>query len=498
MATKTDVLKLAERFIFIQEGGASPSSAPRFRGEAIFGGINIPLGDVNPIYLPSRDRPNNWDIVDTTQGSQGLPNSDFTARVNFVLYKKWLEIIGARCPVVGYVKHDDCGRPDDPRSWLYKKLLFDLTFTDFTDAQDGTLQGDDQAPVELTGSWTALSETILYPIKFQEVADTEILSDVIDGFYSNVASCGGRCGKREDSCNNFYALTALNTGSPGLSSQLVLSTDDKVTWDALDIPTLGGLGATAMDDAGSFIIVVSRNEAAHHFIRFTDADALDTSGWSKITTNYVGGNWDVFALSPEEIYIAGDAGYAYLLEDPTGAPIVLTDGSIVTDDLKHVDGFVQTIVFAGDAGKVLISQNRGTALVERAITLVDGTVITGDVQSLGVLSDNIWFLAVGGTLYFTEDTGVTYTEKAIDASITVINSIRWADGLVGYLTAEVGGAGTVYRTHDAGYSWQNTTPDIDGIPTTTRFNFAAPCAVNEVAAGGRVSVGGDGLLAIAT
>ena len=92
----------------------------------------------------------------------------------------------------------------------------------------------------------------------------------------------------------------------------------------------------------------------------------------------------------------------------------------------------------------------------------------------------------------------TYQAKALNSGISVINSIRFSNPLVGYITAELGGAGTVYRSHDAGYSWQNNDPDIDGIPTVQRFNFAAPCGVNEVAAGGRVSVAGDGLLALAT
>lgn len=494
----SDILKLAERFIYIQEGGATPASKPLYRGEMIFGGWNEPQGDVNPIYLPSRDRANNWDIVDITQAAPGLPTSDFTVRVNYILYKKWRDILDARCPVIGYVKHDDCGRPDDPNSWLYKKLIYRMYLTDFTDAQDGTLNPDDQAAVELTGSYSGIAVYTLFPIAFKEVADTEILAEVVDGFYASVESCGGRCGDRKDACNNLYVLTALNAGSPGLSSQLVLSTDDKETFDSLDIPTLGGLSADAMADAGSHIIVVSKNDNAHHYIKFSDADSLDTTGWASISTNYVGGLWDVFALSPEEIYIAGDAGYAYRLDEPDGTPTVLTDGSIVTDDLKHVDGHVRTIVFAGDSGKVLVTENKGEALIERAITLKDGSVITGNVQALGVLSDNIWFLAVGGVLYYTTDKGVTYTIKAINSNITVINSIRFSNPLVGYLTAEINGVGTIYRTHDAGYSWHNSDPDVSGIPTVQRYHFAAPCGVNECAAGGRVSVGGDGLLAVAT
>ncbi len=496
----SDILKIAERTFFLQEGGASPISQPLYRGEAVGGGFNTPQGDVTPIYLPSREQANNWDIVDVYQGAEGLPTSDFTARVNYVLYRKWQTLRKRRCPFTLFVKHNDCKRPDDPRAWVYKKIYLDTRFTDFTDAADGTLQGDDQAPVELTGSITALREYILYPIKFEEVADAAILAEVLDGFYASVASCGGKCGERKDECSNFYALTALNSGSPGLSSQLVISTDNKETWDALDIPTLGGQAGTAIADAGSYIVLVSKNQAKHHFISFSDANALDTGGWASVATGYQAGVglWGVFAISPEEIYIAAADGYAYRLNSPTGEPDTLTDGSITTDDLKHVDGYIRTVVFAGDNGKVLVTQNGGNSLVLKPITLTDGSTVTGNVTALGVLSDNIWFLAVGGKLYYTVDTGNTYREKALNSNITVINSIRFSNPAVGYITAELNGAGKVYRTHDSGYSWFDNEPDIADVPTALRYNFAAPCGVNEVAAGGLISAGSDGVLAIAS
>lgn len=496
----SDMQKIAERSIFLQDGGASPNSQPFYRGEAVLGGINTPQGDVTAIYLPSRSQPNNWDIVDVYQGAEGLPTSDFTARTNVKIYRKWQNLRMKRCPFTVYAKHDACGRPDDPRSWDYKNILYNTRFTDFSDAAVGTLQGDDQAPVELTGSFSAQKEYIVYPIKFEEVADAAILSDVLDGFYSSVASCGGKCGERKDECNNFYALTALNSGSPGLSSQLIVTTDNKESWNALDIPTLGGLAGSAIADAGSYIVLVSAAMKGHQYISFNKANELDPSGWVLIQTDYPNaiGGFDVFALSPEEIYIAASDGYAFRLESPTGSPTTLTDGSIVSDDLKHVDGYISTVVFAGDNGKVLVTQNQGDSLVLKPITLIDGTVITGNVTALSVLSDNIWFLAVGGVLYYTVNTGETYSIKGLDATISVINDIRFSNPLIGYFVAEVAGVGTVYRTHDAGYSWFNDDPDIDGIPTAVRFNFAAPCGTNEVAVGGRVTVSGDGVLSIAS
>lgn len=492
----SDQMKLGERVAFIQEGSSSPASQPRFRGEASFDGFNTPQGDVTQIPLPSRDRPNEWVNVDSYQGQQGLPTSGFTARVSLPLYKKWRSIQQQRCPFTIYAKYDNCARPDDLSSWQFVNIFVKTLMTDFTDSLINPLQGDDQNAVELTGSVTGLREYFLLPIKFEEVADATIDAEVIDGFYTDVFSCGGRCGAQKSECYELFVLTSLNAASLGLSSQLVFSVDNKQTWNALDIVTLGGVTANAMGDAGSYIIVVSENQAGHHYISFTDAKALDTSGWTLVTTGYVQPPIDVYVKSPEEIYLAGNLGYAYKLDSPTGSPTILTDGSIVTDDLRHVDGYSSTVVFAGDNGKVLVSNNDGDSLVEKAV-VVSGVTLTGNITALAVLNENTWFIAIGGSLYYTLDGGDTYTEKAIKSGLSVINDIRFFDGQIGYLSAESGGTALVYRTFDAGYSWYNTAPSLSGLPTASRISCVVPCGANEVAAGGRVSAGGDGILAIA-
>lgn len=495
----SNTTKVGERISFIQEGGQSPDSKPLYRGETSYDGFNTPLGDVNPTYIPSRDRPNSWDIVDVTQGSEGLPTSGFTSRVNDKLYKKWRSLISARCPINIYAKKDDCGRKDDLNSWQFINIYLDARFTDFTDSVLNPLQGDDQATVELTGSITALKELLVFPISFQEFAGDEILADVLDIFYSGVQSCGGRCGERKDDCFELYALTALNAASLGLSSQLVFSIDNKQTWTALDIPTLGGVAANAMGDAGSHIIVISENEAAHNYITFADAKAGLTSGWVKVTSGYVAlqSPLSIYVKSPEEIFMGGNNGYAYKLQDATASPTILTDGSIVSDDLTQVSGYAATVVFAGDSGKVLVSTNDGDSLTERAVT-VNGVVLTDNITALAVTSENAWIIGMNGKVYYTVDYGVTYTEKSIKSGISVINSIRFEPySQIGYMAVEDGGSAVVYRSFDSGYSWHKTAPSIQGLPTAVRINVVAPCGANEVAAGGRVSAGGDGVLAVA-
>lgn len=496
MTNISNTTKIAERVSFIQEGGSSPASQPRYRGETSYDGWNTPLGDRSPTYLPSRIFPNEWDIVDITQGSEGLPTSGFTARVNDALYKKWRKIQQARCSFNIYAKKDDCGRKDDINSWQFINIFLDVGLTDFTDSALNPLQGDDQTTVELTGSLSARKEILVYPVRFETVGASAIDADVIDGFYAGRASCGGKCGERSDECSDLYVLTALNGASLGLSSQLVFTIDDKQTFTALDIPTLGGTSASAMANAGSFIIVVSENQNAHHYISFTDAQNENTLGWTKVETGYSSAPIAVYAKSPEEIFLCGNGGYIWSLESPTGSPTTLSDGSIVTDDLRHVDGFGSTVVFAGETGKVLVTQNNGDTITEKAVTLTDGTVLTGNVTALSVLSENIWFVAIGGKLYYTLNTGDTYAEKSLNSSITVINEIKFIDGVIGYLSTQENGAGRIYRSFDAGFSWSKSEPSVGAVPTAERFTAIAVCNANEVAIGGRLSAGGDGVLAI--
>ena len=491
----SSIQKVGERSIFFQDGGASPDSQPLYRGATSFGGWNTPQGDVTPIYLPSSQRPSTWEIVDTTRTAQGLATSDFTARTNEAIYRQWQTIKRTRCPINIYVKYDDCGSPDDLQSWQYIKLYNNAFLTDFTDSADSPLDGDGEAPVELTGSFSALKEVVIYPVRFEEVADATLLAEVIDGFYGGVPSCGGKCGGRKQECEDLYTLQIANSGSPGLSSQVVFTNDNKQNWVAVDIPTLGGLSGTAMAQAGSYVIVVSENDAAHHFITLADLKNEDALAWDSIATNYVGGLNDVYAKSSAEVFIAGVDGYVYFLASPNGEAEILTDGSVVSDDLRHIKGLSDTVVAAGDNGAVIVSTNNGTTFSSKGVT-VNGSALTGNITALGIVSESIWFVAIDGTLYYTLNQGDTYFEKSLGNSVTIINDIAFASESVGYMAVQIGATSRIYRTIDSGYSWQFQDPFVSGSPTAERYSAVIPCWENEVAIGGRVSAGGDGILAI--
>jgi photosystem II stability/assembly factor-like uncharacterized protein len=228
-----------------------------------------------------------------------------------------------------------------------------------------------------------------------------------------------------------------------------------------------------------------------------DVHNLDATAWSEVSAGYVENPLDIYSKSSGETFISGRNGYVYKLTDVTGSPTVLTDGSVVSDNLNRISGVAETIVAGGENGAVIVSQNGGDSFASKGITLTDGSVIADNVTAIGMLNDRMWFVAAGGNLYFTLDSGDTYTQKTLDGNISVINDIAFYDDNVGYMAVEINGAARVYRTDSVGWNWYYT-DGIANLPTMVRANFVAPCYYNEVAVGGRVTVSGDGLLAIAT
>jgi hypothetical protein len=488
------IAQLGKWRLFFQEQ-RNPNGAYQYRGKTQIGGVNTPLGDDTLITTPSRTRANAWDITDVAVGQPGLPNTDFTAHLNKTLRDIYHRLKRTNCRFNIQAKYDSCGRPDDFFSWESKYLGVAARMTDLTFPQMNPLSGDDNAVSQLTGSLSMFVWVEILKLKFEEQADSVILAEVLDGFYNDVVDCGD-CGQFSDGCGKFYCLTLADAGSPGLSSQIVFTDDGKATWQTIDIPPLGGNSGSKIAAVGNRLIVIAESTNSHFHIRFSDLHALVTTAWSEVSSGYVENPLDIYSKSPGETFISGRNGYIYKLDDVTTAPTVLTDGSIVTDDLNVITGIAETIVAGGENGALLVSNNSGEAFASMGITLKDGSVIATNVTAIGMLDDTMWFVGAGGSLYFTTDGGTTYTQKVLDGGISVINDIAFYDDNVGYIACEVAGAGRVYRTDSMGWNWYYQ-DGISSLPSAVRYNFVAPCWYNEVATGGRVTIDGDGLLAVA-
>jgi photosystem II stability/assembly factor-like uncharacterized protein len=477
--------------VFIQKDGISPASGYLYYGCLSLDGPTQDLGTPDPVYCPSSNQRNAWDIVDSVPKVPALGTTDFTQRMDRFLKDVWWELKRKGCNFNLQAVVSKCDRPDDFTKWDAKLLLRDARLTNLKMGALNPLSGDDNAPIDIQGSLIFREMTPINSIQFEEVAGATVVAEVLDGIFYDVVSCGD-CGSVSDGCQKLYWLTRANPGSPGLSSQIVYSLDGGATWATIDINALGGVSGNRIAAVGGMLVVVSEAKGGHVYSPFASIDA-GTIDWTLVTTGYVAAKSPraIYSKSTNETYIAAVGGYIYFMSDPTLAVTVLTDGSVTTQNLNDIHGFGRTVVAVGASNAVLKSDNAG-----ETFSLITGPAVGANLTAIWCMSKNVWFIGTGGgALYYTVNGGSTWTQISFGGA-TVINDIKFENDTIGYMAAEVAGVARVYRTSDSGHSWAYSAPAISGLPTALRINAVAPCGVNEVAVGG-LKTTDDGIIAIA-
>lgn len=479
---------------FVQSGLANPSLPYGYIGCLELDKPTQDLGALEPVYCPSSAVRNQWDIVDVIARTPGLPKVDILQHSSRFLTDIWMGIRQRGCLINVQAVSSKCANPSDFSQWDAKILFGRAKLTKFDLGNLNVLDGSKNEIVDITGSLESQLLTFLYPMAFQEVASVQVVAEVVDGYYYDSINCGD-CGVPSDGCQFCYALQVANTGSPGLSSQFLYSSNGGATWAALDIPSLGGLSARRSAPMGLYAVVVGPNSGAYHYATFTDINA-GTVNWTAQTSGFVAGKSPmcITVKTPSQAFIGAQGGYIYQLTGPAAAVTVLTDGTVTAQDINDIHFFGQTVIAVGNNNALLKSVNNGASW-----SLVTGPLVGQNLSACWCLSATTWLVGTGnGKLYYTLNAGASWTQLLFDAGgFTSINDIQFYDENVGYMAVEIGGAGRVYRTTDAGSTWAYTGSAISGIPTNQRINVVAPCFYNTVMAVGRKTVGGDGIIAIA-
>lgn len=488
------LLKQGQVRVFIQEGGINPGEPYKYYGCFMMDSPSQDLGTPDPVYCPSSEVRNTWDIVDDIAKAPALGSFDFTQHASQFLAEMWMALKRRRCIINIQVTASSCARPDDFTEWDAKIVFIGSRISTLGLSPLNPLSGDDNAIVDWTGTFNFRDWDVIKGLRFGEVADSTIVAEVLDGLFYDTVQCG-ECGVPSDGCEVAYLLTISNTGSPGLSGQLLYTLDGGGTWTATDINTLGGLSPNRLTVMGTRMVVISQATGSHHHKRVNDINSGVAGGWTNVSTGYVAtkGPRAIYAKNSAQGYIAAAGGYIYFLSNATSGVTVLTDGSITVQDLNDIAGSGNTIVAVGGNNAVLVSGNDGNSF-----SLVTGPAAGVNLTAVWCINTRIWFVGTGtGRLFYTVNGGTSWSEISIGAS--VINDIRFeSNGLVGYIAAEVGGAAVVFRTTDGGNNWSSDEPDVTDIPSAVRANFVYPCFLNKVLTGGRKTVGGDGFAAIAS
>ncbi len=477
--------------IFIQPDGIGPGNPYYYNGCLTLAGPSQDLGEPEPVYCPSSEQRNKWDIVDSIPKSPAPGTTDFTQRSSATLADVWWGLKRRGCYFNMKSIFSNCARPDDPNQWDAQILYRRNKLTNLATGAHNPLSGDDNAPLDLTGSLSFEEFDTILPVLFGEKADAILVAEALDGLWYDIIQCGD-CGVPSDGCNKGYVLTAANAGSPGLSSQVLYTADGGSTFAAMDIPPLGGLSGNRIAGMGNYLVVVSEAGGGHYYALQSDVDA-GTIAWTKVSSGYVAGKMPraIFVKSSTQAFVAGAGGYIYYMTDPTLPVTVVADGSATTQGLNDIAGFGRTLMAVGNSNAVLLSTNDG-----QTFSLITGPAIGVNLTAVAAVLSQLWFVGGGGRLFYTLDQGTHWTEIFFAAGATAINDIRFVNDTIGYMAVEIGGVGRVYRTVDSGRTWQFDRPSLRGLPTNQRINFTAPCGWNTVMAGGRKTVGGDGMLAI--
>lgn len=492
MSDDLSFAKSSQYRIFVQHAGSSPANPYVYVGCLSLGGLQHDLGAGEAITCPSSEVRGAYDIVDETSPPPSLPTTDFTQKMDRILQDFWWDLRKRRCAFNMAIVGSNCAAPDDINDFQSKILTKGVKMTAFNTGAFNTADAD--AAIDLTGSLQLRDFDRFLPMTFGEKADTSTFSEALDGIFADKIQCGD-CGDPSDGCQKMYVLTSTIAASPALSSQLVHSKNGGATWATDDITTLATLAASALANVGTRIVVVSNADLAHHYKQQSTIDAGTSGSWSRVSSGYVTakGPNAIWSKSPSETYVAANGGYIYFMANPTAAVTVLTDGSVTVQNLNDIRGKGRTIVAVGASNAVLLSENGGSTF-----SLVTGPAVGVALNTVEVVTASIWWVgAANGNAYYTTDKGVTWTENTPDSAMTVVNSIRFVDELVGYMSVETSGAPRIYRTSDNGYSWFYDGAYVAGVPTAvTRYNFVAPCPnnYNVVLAGGLKTPGTDGVI----
>lgn len=481
--------------VWLQEGIANPGVPYNYQGLCELQKTDQNMGAKKPVWAPSASVRNRWDLVDAIVESPDLIKSGFMQHANRYLADRWVSVRERGVDFNLQVVFSNCARPDDISQWDAKILLGRTRLDKFGFPVFNPLEGSKNAIVDINGDFSSQSMTILTPMVFTQTGTVTAVAEIVDAFYYDQI-LQGDCGVPSDGCQKVYALQIANSGSPGLSSQLLYSQDGGYTWAALDIPTLGGLSATRMAPMGLYCIVVSANQGAYHYAKFSDILA-GTVNWTQITGGFTAGKSPrcITSRDPNTAWIGAQGGVVYLLNQVSQNVQVLTDGSLTSQDINDIHYYGRTIVAVGNNNSLIYSINNGNSWASAT-----GPVVGQNLSAVWCQSAISWFVATGnGQLWYTLNAGANWTRIQLDAGITSIDDLQMFDENVGYVAVEVSGAARVYRTTDGGNTWRySPASEIGPLPgAPVRIDVVAPCGANTLLAVGRKTVGGAGYMALA-
>jgi photosystem II stability/assembly factor-like uncharacterized protein len=332
---------------------------------------------------------------------------------------------------------------------------------------------------------------------YAEQAKTDIVAEVVDIAICDSVQCGS-CGTPSDGCQKVFAVTKVNSGSPGLPAELIYSGNQGGTWGDVIVDSLHiNDDPTAIACVGEYVVITSAAGLDHHYAKASEI-LLETETWTEVTGyNAAGGPNAIFALTPNHIWVVGQGGYVYKLTDITAtvtAANVQDAGSATTEALNAIHGYDELNLVAVGANNAVIYTADGVTWAA-----VVGPAPAVALNAVWMRSETEWFVGdAGGNLWYTRNSGTTWVAKAFPGSGTgVVEDIQFSNDTVGFMShTTAAGRGRILRTIDGGYSWVVAPEGDTSVPDNDKINALAVCPYNRnlVFAGGLNTNAVDGII----
>lgn len=484
--------------VWLFDGGAGPNVVPQYIAYGAAQGLDKNFGDVERIEVPSQVARKEYDAIGEIQS--GEENATITIMLRRVLEPSlMLKVARKKCIADIQIHLGNCTDPRDFNAGWESGFVIALEgarITTYSTEELGSLQSDDESPINEEVEFSAREHYEIGPMTFAERAKSEIVQEIIKILVCDSPSCSD-CEDPSDGCQKVFAITAPAGSSPGLQPEVVVSDDGFTTVAAESTITTLAIGEDPDDAAcvGDNLIVVSQDSLSLHHAPLDDLLA-GTASWTEVTTGFVAtkGPRAIDNFGPFDVFIAGAGGYIYYSSDPTTSVSVLDAGVATTQDLNDIYAYSAEIVIAVGASNAVIFTTNGSTFQS-----VTGPAVGVVLNCVFARTEREWWVGTAdGKIYYTKNQGQSWTEKTFPGSGTgQVDDILFASNMVGFAAhRNATPAGRILRTISGGHSWYVLPDGSSSLPANDRINSLAVCKrdVNTVFGGGLADNAADGIV----
>ncbi len=476
--------------VFLVDGRARPDHCPVYQGNMKAGSVSQSFGDIEKVEVPSTTEWGKFIEVGSIRGAEERVTITLTGRYAADLRSEMLRLALAGCAFDIHINFGACTDPQNNNIYSKKLILEDALITNYSTEDLGALGSDEQAKVDESIEVSARLVYEILPLAYAERASDLIVTPVVDTAICGNPQCGD-CDDEDTGCDFIIAITGGAGGSPTTMSDITWAIDGGAVFTTADIGSMSvGDEPDEVDCVADYVVVVTNDGAAHEYALSSEFTVGGAPLFTEVTsTDYTAGPPNAIDSYGQEAFIVGDAGYIYLLTDPTFAPTTLDAGAATSENLNDVDALSALVAVAVGVNNAVVHTVDGSIW-----TTVTGPAPATALSSVEVISANVWLVGTAtGEIYYTTDTGQSWTLSL--NKVGDVTAISFANDTVGY--ASIGAV--IYQTNDGGCSWV-ISPASSGqtLPANQDILSVTACVHRPdfVVAGGTATGGTDGILLI--